>query len=154
MNENRCIHEFLVNECGSCKAPPDGINEIVYKTSGGLAFHNWPDCAFLREGQFIAEQRDQIIHPITPIKWSYVFYEFGACEWCCALHHKRKMNLPSCEAYIDQKWEKCQLIRSRETKNFEKEYQVLLQKSNFIYIVTEDSIKFPSSTNSTVNELI
>ena len=86
MSEERCIHDLLEGQCSSCKPAPFGINEIVYTTKGGQAFHNWEDCGFLRSGQDFAISKGQDNHPINPTKWSNVYYTIGPCEWCCALH--------------------------------------------------------------------
>jgi hypothetical protein len=39
MSEARCIHDFLTGQCGHCKPPPFGINEVVFTTKGGQVFH-------------------------------------------------------------------------------------------------------------------
>jgi hypothetical protein len=142
MSEARCIHDFLAGQCGHCKPPPFGINEVVFTTKGGQVFHNWHDCAFLREGQFLAESRGQDNHPILPTKWSEVFNSNGACEWCCALHHSKGKEMKNCEALIDGKWMQVLHIRERFTNIKHREHQVLLADSGLIYFVTQDEVRF------------
>ena len=142
MPEKRCIHDFLDGQCGSCAPAPFGINEIVYTTKGGQVFHNWPDCAFLRDGQALADKRGQENHPITPIKWSEVYYAEGACEWCCALHHSRELILRSCMVLIEGVWVDASHIKERFTNFNKREHQVFREATGLIHFVTNDEIRF------------
>lgn len=142
MTSNNCIHELPVGQCGLCKNPPEGINEIVFTTHTGQVFHNWRDCAFLVEGQKLATTRGQQNHPIQPIKWSVVFYSLGPCEWCCAGYHLRGSTLRNCQVLIDGEWHTAQYIRERFVSTKKREHQVILTKTNKISLVNEREIRF------------
>ena len=142
MLENRCIHDLYESQCGHCKPAPYGINEVVFTTKGGQVFHNWSDCAFLRDGQSLAESRGQENHPILPSKWSVVFYLNGACEWCCALHHLKERELIKCEALIDGDWRPVLHIKERFTVSKQREHQVHDEELGLIYFVTQDEVRF------------
>jgi hypothetical protein len=142
MSEAECIHDLPEGQCGHCKRAPYGINELVYTTAGGQVLHNWPDCAFLRDGQSLAESRGQDSHQILPTKWSVVFYEYGACEWCCALHHLEGKPMRKCEAIIEGKWRQVLHIKERFTAMKKREHQVYDEELGFIYFVTQDEVRF------------
>ena len=124
MKANRCIHDFLPGECGSCKPKPDLINETVFTTRAGQVFHNWSDCAFLRAGQSTADNLGFRNHPIEPRNWSSVFWDKGPCEWCCALYNLRNESPSYCEARINGNWVKVQFIKERFTSYGHREVQV------------------------------
>lgn len=142
MSELRCIHDLSEGQCGHCKPPPYGINDVVYTTKGGQVFHNWSDCAFLHDGQSLAELRGQENHPILPTKWSVVFYANGACEWCCALHHLKGKQLRRCEALIEGELRQVLHIKERFTERKQREHQVLDEESGLIYFVTQHEVTF------------
>jgi len=142
MSNARCLHDFLEGQCGVCKPIPLWINKTVYTTKGGQVFHNWPDCAFLAEGQLSAQRRGQQIHPILPINWSEVFYSFGACEWCCALYHLRGKPVHNCYAYVNGKWEPALHIKERFTGYSKREHQVLRPETNEILLLSHEKVSF------------
>ena len=142
MSVDYCIHELLIEQCGLCKGAPDGINEIVFTTQGGQVFHNWPDCAFLAEGQELASSRGQQNHPIKPTKWSVVFYSLGPCEWCCAKYNLRGNSLESCFGLINGTWRAAEYIRERYISPKRREHQILLTETNEICFVNEREIRF------------
>ena len=80
---DKCIHDPELGQCSHCKLPPAGINKIVYVTSGGLAFHNRPNCETLMAGQEEADEKGMNIHPITPMGWGAAFATKRACRNCC-----------------------------------------------------------------------
>ena len=80
---DRCIHDLETGQCSHCKPPPLGINKIVYVSSGGLAFHNRPNCETLASGQEEADNKGMNTHPITPIGWAAAFATKRACRNCC-----------------------------------------------------------------------
>jgi hypothetical protein len=140
-DEGMCIHELIKEQCGLCKSPPLGINEIVYVTRGGQALHNWSDCAFLLQGQLFAESKGFSTHDIRPTRWSSVYYSLGACEWCCALHHLRGKPLRPCEILIEGRWEKAFHLKERFINQKQREHQVLENDTNAIYLVTDSEIR-------------
>ena len=142
MPEKRCIYDFLDGQCGLCKPAPFGVNEIVFATKGGQVFHNWPDCAFLRDGQSLAEKRGQETHPIKPTKWSEVYYAQGACEWCCALHHLRGVRLQPCQALIEGEWVNVSHVKERFTNFKKRQHQVFREETGLIHFVSNEEIRF------------
>lgn len=136
-----CIHELIKDQCGLCKSPPLGINEIVFVTRGGQALHNWSDCAYLLQGQQFAEAKGFSTHPIMPTRWSSVYYSLGACEWCCALHHLRGKKLKPCEILLDGRWERAFHLKERYIDQKHREHQVLKDDTNEIYFVTDGELR-------------
>jgi hypothetical protein len=139
--ETRCIHDMLEGQCSSCKPVPFGINEVVYTTKGGQAFHNWEDCEFLRSGQDFATSKGQANHPINPTKWSNVYYLIGPCEWCCALHHLRDSELAKCEAFINGEWIDAFHLKDRFISAKLREYQVYVEETGLIHFVQSESVR-------------
>jgi hypothetical protein len=83
--EETCLHELPLGQCSICKAPPPGINKIVYITKGGNTFHNITYCAKLSAGQAEAEIKDLNIHAIEPVSYSSVSISRKPCKNCCTL---------------------------------------------------------------------
>jgi hypothetical protein len=83
--EEACLHELPLGQCSICKAPPPGINKIVYITKGGTTFHNITYCATLNAGQAEAEIKDFNIHAIEPVSYSSVSISRKPCKNCCTL---------------------------------------------------------------------
>ena len=90
----KCIHELDLGQCSHCKLPPRGINKTVYVTSGGLAFHNRPDCETLSAGQAEADDKGMNIHPITPVGWGLAFASKRACRNCCPDYRHKQESTP------------------------------------------------------------
>ena len=84
----KCIHDLELGQCSHCKLPPRGINRIVYVTSGGLAFHNRPNCETLLAGQEEADEKGMNIHPINPMGWGAAFASKRPCRNCCPEYKK------------------------------------------------------------------
>jgi hypothetical protein len=78
-----CIHGLRHTSCQQCATPPSGINDIVYVTKGGAAFHNRKDCTWLVKGQHFAEYKGQAIHPIESTPWSEATQTHVKCTYCC-----------------------------------------------------------------------
>ena len=86
-----CPHGMGDSEsCSYCRKPPRGINEIVYWTAGGDAFHNQISCELLSGGQHMAARVGLRNHPIQTGKYGSVG-ERGACSWCCAYFFASKL---------------------------------------------------------------
>ena len=124
MSTERCKHDFLLGQCGSCKEKPERINEQVFATKTGQVFHNWVDCAFLRIGQSSADSQGLRNHPIERKHWSSVFWTLGPCEWCCAFYNIQEETPIYCEAEIDGRWVTAQKIKERFTIYGHREIQV------------------------------
>jgi len=91
----RCeLTDLFVDQCGHCKKPPIGLNEIVYITKGGMVFHNDPKCEYLSSGQSFAANKGFEIHPINPIGWMHAMTSRGACELCCLSYHEANLTKP------------------------------------------------------------
>lgn len=137
----RCIHDLILDQCSDCKIPPRAINEFVYVTEQGQAFHNWRDCAFLIAGQEFAERKGFNTHPVVARKWSSVYSSKGACEWCCAVHLIK--NLPDRESVvrINGEWVPAYYVRDRHKSNNRREVQVVLKNSERIELVDEEDFK-------------
>jgi hypothetical protein len=78
-----CIHDVKAKKCVHCKEPPKGINEIVYITKGGSAYHNKPNCKSLLNGQSYAQSLGKNTHPVKTAHWSQVTVERQPCQDCC-----------------------------------------------------------------------
>ena len=85
---DKCIHDLELGQCSHCKLTPAGINKIVYVTSGGLAFHNRPNCETLMAGQEEADEKGMNIHPINPVGWGVAFASKRPCRNCCPDYNK------------------------------------------------------------------
>jgi len=83
-----CIHEMERDFCIYCRKPPIGINQIVYITKGGQAFHNKPDCASLEIGQDYAYGKGMKNHPVTPVGWGQAYVSKHPCLTCCPDYKK------------------------------------------------------------------
>ena len=68
-----CPHGMGDSEsCSYCRKPPIGINEIVYWTAGGEAFHNQISCELLSGGQHMALRVGLRNHSIQTGKYGSV----------------------------------------------------------------------------------
>jgi len=87
-----CHHGFSNPEwCSYCTKPPEGLNDIVYWTAGGQAFHNLIDCELLVGGQNLAYRVGYENKRIQTGKYGSVG-ERGGCPWCCAYYFAVKKN--------------------------------------------------------------
>lgn len=140
-----CIHELIIEQCSLCKKPPAGINEIVYTTKGGSVIHNWRDCAWLIEGQAMADNMGMRNHDIVPSRWSQYFDSRGACEWCCATYNLKIEDLEVCEILEVGEWVKALLIKKRSIGYNHYEYLTIIKNSSEIRIVKEKCFKLNKS---------
>jgi hypothetical protein len=124
--EERCKHEFLLQECAICKVRSDGIPNIVYTTLGGHVFHKRPNCEALNSGQDMAYALGNLNHEIKPVNRNYVEH-LGRCEWCFS-GLDPKINKP-CEVKYSMKWIRANLINTRFIGHGNLEYLVTFKNS-------------------------
>lgn len=54
----RCRHDFAEGQCSICHVSrPTGVEEWVFTTAGGLAFHAASDCPAMEAGQEHVHER-------------------------------------------------------------------------------------------------
>ncbi|MER6666224.1 UvrD-helicase domain-containing protein [Amycolatopsis japonica] len=83
--EDDCVHDMPVSWCSLCREPPPGVLSHGYRTSGGNAYHNDPDCTWLRKGQGRAHRQGKNVHDVTRLAWGSVTPgELEPCEFCCS----------------------------------------------------------------------
>lgn len=138
----RCIHDLSHDQCGDCKKPPKWINEFVFVTEQGQAFHNWENCAYLIAGQNFAQAKGFNVHNVVPKKWSTVFSSKGACEWCCAVYLLKGQFTSDSVAKIDGQWVNAHYVKDRFKENFRREYQVVIKSTGEIALVDEEDFKY------------
>ncbi|WP_347567312.1 ribonuclease HI [Nocardia sp. AG03] len=89
-----CRHELPLGQCDYCRALPPGVLARGFRTAGGRAYHNDPDCEWLRAGQQQSERAGHNLNDIVPVAWQAVDpTELQPCEWCCTpqwLAHRRR----------------------------------------------------------------
>ena len=119
--EERCSHDFLLNQCALCKVKNDGVPEIVYTTKAGDVFHRRPTCEALKSGQDMAYTLGNLNYEIKPINRTYA-ENLGRCEWCFSSLNP-KINKP-CEIKQARGWIKATLLNKRFIGNGYWEYLV------------------------------
>jgi len=119
--EERCSHDFLLNQCALCKVRDDGIPAIVYTTKGGDVFHKRPNCEALMSGQNMAYSVGNLNHEIKSINRTYTEH-LGRCEWCFSSLDP-KINKP-CEIKHTRGWITATLLNKRLIGNGNWEYLV------------------------------
>jgi hypothetical protein len=124
--EERCKHEFILQECAICKSKSDGIPQIVYTTFGGDVFHKRSNCEALKSGQNMAYTLGNLNHDIKPINRAYVD-NLGRCEWCFS-SLEPKIDKP-CEIKHSMKWIHATLINKRFIGHGNWEYLVNFKNS-------------------------
>jgi hypothetical protein len=78
-----CVHQMPVSWCALCKPRP-GVLSHGYRTGGGTAYHNDPDCKWLLKGQQRARGRGKDVHEKIRVAWGSVNPgELEPCEFCC-----------------------------------------------------------------------
>jgi hypothetical protein len=50
----RCIHDFLLDQCADCRPVPPGLTATVFVSRAGQVFHRSADCRALLDGQATA----------------------------------------------------------------------------------------------------
>lgn len=79
-----CVHEMPRQWCATCKKPPSGVLNHGYRTRGGNAYHNDPECRWLRHGQQRAERLGKNVHDVERVSWGSVLPgELEPCDHCC-----------------------------------------------------------------------
>jgi len=115
--DDECRHLLPPDQCDLCRTPPTGVRLHGYRTRGGRAFHNDPDCPQLLRGQRGARAQDQTVHAVEPTTWTEITPgEREPCEFCCTpqwLDRHRSVHRPEsampttgkpCEVKVGQAW--------------------------------------------------
>ena len=132
----RCIHDFIFEECGYCKEIPFGLNEVVYRTTFGKAFHNWRNCEYLESGQKFAESRGGASSEIRSTTWTAANENLYPCEWCCALFYSRGVGLEDCMVNLDGTQKPGKIVKDRYLGKNLREFQVYFPETNEVEILT------------------
>lgn len=83
-NDGECVHQLPTDWCALCK-PPAAVLPRGYRTTGGSAYHNDPDCEWLVKGQQRAGKQGKRVHQKIQIDWASVNPdELEPCEFCCS----------------------------------------------------------------------
>jgi hypothetical protein len=83
-DDSECHHLMSIASCSWCKPPPPGILSHGYRTAGGRAYHNAPDCEWLLKGQEDSLRLGKNVHDIVRIAWGSVNPgKLAPCESCC-----------------------------------------------------------------------
>ncbi|MFJ9786320.1 UvrD-helicase domain-containing protein [Amycolatopsis sp. NPDC101161] len=83
-DETECVHQMPVAWCALCRKPPVNVLPYGYRTRGGSAYHNDPDCTWLDKGQNRSARQGRTVHPKERIAWGAVTPgELEPCEACC-----------------------------------------------------------------------
>jgi hypothetical protein len=79
-----CVHELPAGWCGLCKPPGADVLPHGYRSAGGDAYHNDPDCLWLLKGQRRAHRQGKNVHDVAGLAWASVEPgELQPCEFCC-----------------------------------------------------------------------
>jgi hypothetical protein len=79
-----CVHELPASWCSLCKPPTVSVLPYGYRTVGGDAYHNDPNCLWLHKGQRRAHRQGKNVHEIQRLAWASVSLgELESCEFCC-----------------------------------------------------------------------
>jgi ribonuclease HI len=83
-NSGECVHEMPINWCSLCRPPKSGVLPYGYRTKGGNAYHNDPNCTWLDRGQRRADRQGKNVHDKVRIAWGEVTPgNLEPCESCC-----------------------------------------------------------------------
>jgi hypothetical protein len=132
----RCIHDFLLGECGYCQELPFGLNGVVYRTTFGKAFHNWNNCEYLESGQKFAESKGGSATDIISITWSSASQNLYPCEWCCALFYSKGLDLEDCLVTVNGSQQPAKIVKDRYLGKNIREFQIYFPETNEIEIMT------------------
>jgi hypothetical protein len=132
---DRCIHDFYVGECGYCVDMPFGLNEVVFRTTFGKAFHNWKNCEYLESGQKFAESKGGLATEILPITWSSASQNLYPCEWCCALFYSKGEDLEDCLITINGGQKLAKIVRDRYLGKNIREFQVYFPETGEVELI-------------------
>ncbi|KAA9157187.1 ribonuclease HI [Amycolatopsis acidicola] len=82
--EDECVHLMPAGWCALCKPRPPGVLARGYRTRGGRAYHNDPQCEWLAKGQRFAEYKRFSAHEREPVAWAEIDpSRVEPCEACC-----------------------------------------------------------------------
>lgn len=86
----RCMHDFLHDQCAECRPVPPGLTATVFVTSSGQVFHRTPDCQALLDGQAKARSyghttRDATRRPLNQARSR----DLSPCMICFASAYQR-----------------------------------------------------------------
>lgn len=91
MEDVECKHLLPLGQCALCKAPPPGVRRQGWRTNGGRAYHNDPQCEWLHKGQERSHKQGRNVHEVTRILWVEVDpNELQPCEFCCDTGRPRR----------------------------------------------------------------
>jgi hypothetical protein len=83
-DEDECVHQMPAAWCALCKPPRPGVLAHGYRTAIGSAYHNDPDCDWLRHGQNRSAKQGRNVHEVVAIAWADVNpAEVQPCDHCC-----------------------------------------------------------------------
>ncbi|TDV42699.1 ribonuclease HI [Actinophytocola oryzae] len=95
-DNGECVHELPVDWCSLCKPPKPGVLPYGYRTKGGNAYHNDPDCTWLDRGQRRADRQGKNVHEKVRIAWGDVTPgALEPCESCCTSRWLKRHGYPS-----------------------------------------------------------
>jgi hypothetical protein len=138
---DRCIHDFLIGECAYCKGTPFGMNEVVYRTTFGKAFHNWKNCEYLESGQKFAESKGGNATEVISIPFSAASENLYPCEWCCALFYSKGLGLEDCLVILSEGQVPAKIVKDRYLGRNIREFQIYFPETNEIEILTSRYVK-------------
>ncbi|WP_037313234.1 UvrD-helicase domain-containing protein [Amycolatopsis orientalis] len=89
--EAECVHDMPISWCSLCRKPPPNVLPHGYRTGEGNAYHNDPDCTWLRKGQGRAHRQGKNVHDLVRLAWGSVAPgELEPCEFCCSSQWMRR----------------------------------------------------------------
>lgn len=95
-DEGECVHEMPLNWCSLCKPPRPNTLPYGYRTRGGSAYHNDPDCTWLDRGQRRAGRQGKNVHEKVRVAWGEVSPgDLEPCESCCTPQWLKRHGYPS-----------------------------------------------------------
>jgi hypothetical protein len=112
------------------------LNQIVFRTKFGKAFHNWNNCEYLESGQKFAESKGGLSTSINSITISAALQDLYPCEWCCALYYSRGENLEDCLVTLNETSKPAKILKERYLGKNIREFQVYYPDTNEIEILT------------------
>ena len=137
----RCIHDFLMGECGYCKETPFGLRDVVYRTTFGKAFHNWENCEYLESGQKFAESKGGSATEIFSITWASASQNLYPCEWCCALFYSKGEDLEECLITINGNEKPAKIVKDRYLGRNIREFQIYYPETGEIELILSRHVK-------------
>jgi len=115
---------------------PFGLNEVVFRTTFGKAFHNWKNCEYLESGQKFAESKGGSSTEIISTTWTAANEHLYPCEWCCALYYSKGLDLEDCMVSLNGKQQPAKIVKDRYKGKNLREFQIYFPETNDIEILT------------------